>query len=105
MEERSLVVESNLEYTFSAPECDRLHICGMGHMTKDSGSPVDGMILQRNANEVWSASEDEFRKIEFRFRRCIDIEKMISGKSDGTYDADDADEADYWKIWVERIEI
>jgi hypothetical protein len=78
------------------PERARLHGCGMGYISTDSGAPVDGVIPNNgNARQI--------RTIEFRFRRCADIEKMIEANGESTNAS--GNDSDYWETWDERIEM
>jgi hypothetical protein len=75
------------------PERARLHGCGMGHMTEDSGSP-GGDVLR-----IFSHGSER-RKIKFRFRRCMDIPKLLAYEQERS---DAEAPAEYWEEWDELI--
>ena len=80
----------------TTPERARLHGCGMGYITTDSGSPVDGVIPKHG-------KESQRRTIEFRFRRCLDVEKMLVAHGDSSETS--MEDVEHWEVWDEKIEL
>ena len=78
------------------PERARLHGCGMGHISTDTGAPVDGAIPNTD-------DDDGRRIIEFRFRRCNDVEGFVTAR--GSQKTVEELDPKYWEIWNERIEV
>ena len=74
----------------------RLHGCGMGHISTDSGAPLDGIIPTHSHGEY-------HRTIEFQFRRCRNIEKMLQAHTDNSNSS--ANDPEHWEVWDERIEL
>ena len=83
----------------TVPERARLHGCGMGFITSDTGAPVNGVV----PGPVYADGKLLPRTIVFRFRRCVNIERLLGAHEVERPVADD--NVLHWEVWDEKIEL
>lgn len=91
IEERSLEHGHGVMGEVTVPEGARLRNDGMGHISRDTGAPVDGVLqtLDTIARP---------RIIEFRFQRCLNVDEFVKENTLG-------EGSKLWIAWDEVIEV
>jgi hypothetical protein len=88
IEEREVVRDQTIEIGKAIPESARLRNHGLGYLSTDTGSPVDGLLL-------WPRG---IRKIEALFTRCLDVDAYVQ-------ESVPQHKSKYWISWDEPIDI